>query len=77
MTGDDYEAAVADPAAVFPGPEAVLERSDYSDGQKLQVLRRWLQDAEELSVAEEEGMGGGEASMIERVSAALARLERP
>ena len=72
---DDIDAAIAAPATVFAGPEAVLRRSDYSDREKLQVLRRWRQDAEELSVAEGEGMAGGEPSMIERVSAALAKLE--
>lgn len=77
MMADDFDAALANPAAVFPNPEAVLTRNDYSHAQKLQLLRRWQEDAEELSVAEEEGMAGGEPSLIERVSAALARLERP
>jgi hypothetical protein len=54
----------------------VLARRDYSQAQKLQILQRWQQDAEELSVAEAEGMAGGEPSLIERVSAALARFER-
>jgi hypothetical protein len=60
---------------VFAAPEAVLRRDDYGREQKLAVLRRWLEDAERLSVAEEEGMAGGEPSLIERVSAALTRLE--
>jgi hypothetical protein len=76
MADDDFDAALADPAALFPSPEAVLARRDYSQSQKLQILQRWQQDAEELSVAEEEGMAGGEPSLIERVSAALARLEQ-
>ena len=73
---DDFDAVLANPAAVFPNPEAVLARRDYSHAQRLQILQRWQQDAEELSVAEEEDMAGGEPSLIERVSAALARLER-
>ena len=64
--------ALEDPARAILGrqatPEAVLQRSDYSGEQKRLILDRWLQDAEELSVAEEEGMAGGEASMIERVA---------
>jgi hypothetical protein len=73
---DDFERAMVDPAALFATPEAVLQRSDYSGEQKRLNLGRWLQDAEELSVAEEEGMAGGEPSMIERVAAALTRLEQ-
>lgn len=73
---EDFERAKADPAAVFAAPEAVLQRADYSTEQKREVLCRWLKDAEELSVAEEEGMAGGEPSLMERVSAALARLDQ-
>ncbi len=72
---DDFETVLADPAAVFPTPEAVLAHGDYSDAEKREVLQRWLQDAEELSVAEEEGMAGAEPSLIERVGAALAKLD--
>jgi hypothetical protein len=73
---DDYQRAVLDPASVFASPEEVLKRTDLSREQKLKVLGQWLTDARELSVAEGEGMTGGEPSLIERVSAALATLER-
>ena len=56
-------------------PEAVLARADLSPEQKLHLLRRWRYDARELSVAEAEGMAGGEPSELDRVSAALASLE--
>jgi hypothetical protein len=72
----EYQKAVVDPAAVFASPEEVLARADLSPAQKLHLLRRWRDDARELSVAEAEGMGGGEPSLLERVSAALATLER-
>ncbi len=75
MTSDDYEKALVDPAAAFASPEELLARPDLSRSQMMDLLRRWHQDAEELSVAEEEGMGGGEPSLLERVSAALTRLE--
>jgi hypothetical protein len=72
---DEYQKAVVDPAAVFGSPEEVLARADLSPAQKLHLLRRWCYDARELSVAEAEGMGGGEPSLLERVTAALAALE--
>ncbi len=75
MNRNDYEKATANPATVFASPEELLARPDLSRPEKLDLLRRWSDDARELSVAEEEGMGGGEPSMLERVSAALATLE--
>lgn len=78
MTFDDrqLEKALLDPAAVFASPEAIVERSDLTSAQTVALLRRWLQDARELSVAEGEGMAGGEPSLIERVSAAALTEER-
>ncbi|MFQ5972644.1 MAG: hypothetical protein ACE5Q3_09940 [Alphaproteobacteria bacterium] len=70
------EKALLDPTAVFTSPEEVLARADLSKSQKRLVLRRWLEDAIALSVAEEEGMVGGEPSLIERVCEALSTLDR-
>jgi hypothetical protein len=72
----DMEQVMVDPAAVFGSPDAVVERRDLSSAQKVAILRRWLEDARELAVAEEEGMGGGEPSLLERVSAAKLAEER-
>jgi hypothetical protein len=71
----DYDEALVSPATVFASPEELVARLDLSRPQKLHLLRRWRYDASELSVAEAEGMGGGEPSMLERVTAALAGLE--
>jgi hypothetical protein len=76
LNSSDYEKAVVSPAAVFDSPEELLARADLDPAQKLRLLRRWRDDSRELSVAEEEGMGGGEPSLLERVSAALAAVER-
>jgi hypothetical protein len=56
---DDFERAMVDPAALFATPEALLQRNDYSGEQKRLILGRWLQGAEELSVAEEEAWWAG------------------
>jgi len=78
----EIEKAVAQPGAVFKTPEAVLVDSRLSDAEKRRVLESWERDARELSVAEEENMGGGEPDMLARVLEALATLparddERP
>ncbi|NKB58701.1 MAG: hypothetical protein GKS00_20420 [Alphaproteobacteria bacterium] len=70
----DFEAAKLDPSAVFSIPEAVLTHPSLSDEQKIELLRRWEYDASELAVAEEEGMTGGESSMLGRVLRALESL---
>ena len=43
---------------------------------RLAVLRQWEQTARRLSVAEGEGMGGGEENMLGRVEQAIAVVER-
>jgi hypothetical protein len=72
----DMEQVMVDPAAAFASPDEVVARRDLSSAQKVAILRRWLEDARELSVAEGEGMAGGEPSLLERVSAAKLAEER-
>jgi hypothetical protein len=67
----DIARAKLDPGAVFAGPEEVRDDPRLSAGEKADILRRWEYDARELSVAEEEGMAGGEASLLDRIEAAL------
>lgn len=74
----DLDRALQDPQSVFDTPEAVLA-SDLSRDDKLAVLRRWENDARELSVATEENMagdGGDEAGMLAEVRQAILRLEQ-
>jgi hypothetical protein len=69
-----YEQALLDPTAVFATPDAVVRDRRLSHGQKIEVLRRWEYDADELEVAEEEGMAGGEASLLRQILTALHEL---
>lgn len=75
----NLEKALADPASAFAEPRDVLADQDLSRDAKLQLLHQWERDARELAVAEEEGMTGGEESMLARVRQALLQLgvERP
>ena len=71
----DVERARLDPGAVFATPEAVRDAPRLSHEDKVDILRRWEYDARELSVAEEEGMGGGEEGpLLDRIEAALHAL---
>jgi hypothetical protein len=70
----DVERARLDPGAVFASPEAVRDDPRLAHGDKVDILRRWEYDARELSVAEEEGMGGGEPPLLDRIEAALHAL---
>jgi hypothetical protein len=71
----DLERAHDDPGAVFPSPEALAAEPSLELGEKIALLRQWAYDARELEVAEEEGMGGGEASLGDRILVALHALE--
>lgn len=70
----DLERALTNPGDMFDDPAAVLVHDALDGDQKRAILERWLYDARELAVAEEEGMGGGESPLIERILAALGHL---
>ena len=70
----DLERALMDPSAVFSEPDDVLIHPALTHRNKVDILCHWAYDAAQLSVAEEEGMGGGESSRIGQVLTALHRL---
>jgi hypothetical protein len=70
----DIDAALANPSAHFGDPQAVLSHTGLSRKLKLKLLNQWEQDARLLAEAENEGMGGGEESMLARVRNALRTL---
>ncbi|MCX7355222.1 MAG: hypothetical protein NTY59_10395 [Alphaproteobacteria bacterium] len=67
----DFEAALQNPAKCFETPQHVLDDHKLTVTQKRKLLEQWEQDARQLAVAEEEGMGGGEESMLHRVKRAM------
>lgn len=70
----DLEKAQLDPGSVFSSPEKLCDHPGLAQEQKIEILRRWAYDASELAVAEEEGMVGGEPSLVARVLSALDSL---
>jgi hypothetical protein len=71
----DLDQARLDPGAVFRSPEALRDHPSLPLALRIELLRRWRYDLAELSVAEEEGMGGGEsAALLQRVIDALSDL---
>jgi len=70
----DLEQARLDPGSVFSSPEELRDHGELTQEQKIEILRRWAYDASELAVAEEEGMVGGESSLVARVLSALNSL---
>ena len=71
----DFERARADPASVFTSPDAVLADERFADPEKIEILRQWAYDADQLAIAECEGMAGGEPAMLGRVLAALHEMQ--
>lgn len=66
-----YEDLKRDPGAIFSAPEEIKDDSTLTTSQKIELLRGWAYDASELEVAEEEGMIGGEISLLDRILAVL------
>lgn len=72
--GPDLERAMLDPSAVFATPEEVLTRPGLTRDQRIEILKRWHYDATDIAVAVEEGMPGGEETLLRRITLALESL---
>jgi hypothetical protein len=55
---------LGDPSIIFKRPQEVVEKSDLSRDQKIEILRRWEYDLRELQVADEEGMPAADAPAV-------------
>tara|TARA_R110001592_G_scaffold91405_4_gene267584 strand:+ start:1570 stop:1812 length:243 start_codon:yes stop_codon:yes gene_type:complete len=76
----EFEKLLQDPRASFNSPSQIVNSNDLSKSQKIELLRRWEYDAEQLQAAEGEGMNSdrNEGEMLQRVLEALKSLgERP
>jgi hypothetical protein len=70
----NLEQALRDPAAVFATPEEVAAHPALTREQKIEILRLWEYDAAEAEVATEEGMPGGDDSLLRGILLALDEL---
>ena len=74
FTAKDYDKALLTPAQIFEYPMLVVETDSLTTDQKLNVLKRWENDARDLEVATEESMSGGEKSRLGEVRRAIHKL---
>lgn len=74
LSPERLERALLVPSSVFSSPREVLESTELSTGQKIEVLHRWAYDAAELAVALEEGMPNGDDDLQRQVLLALEEL---
>lgn len=70
----DVDRALIDPAATFGSPDEVVRDAQLPIRKKIEILCRWAYDSAELSVAEEEGMDGGESTDMGAVLKALDQI---
>ncbi|HEX3500373.1 MAG TPA: hypothetical protein VHT04_13720 [Stellaceae bacterium] len=70
----DLEKALLDPAGTFTQPSDIVHHPDLLRSAKIRLLTEWERGARDLAVAEDEGMTGGEESMLNRVRQAIAAL---
>ena len=70
----DFEKAKLNAAAVFKNPREVASSQELSREQKIEILRRWEQDARLMEVAEEESMPGPQPKLLQPIRDALCTL---
>ena len=72
----DVTRAMLDPTMVFKEPKDVVASNELTRDQKIEILRRWKYDAQQLEVAEDEaGMAVRRPEMFDRVVQALHLLD--
>ncbi len=79
---DDFDLVVADPAAFYPEPAAIVADPGLTRRQRLQLLGEWAQDLVDRQVAENEGMApervhesAEDTSLLRRVNTAIELVE--
>ncbi|MGB8842825.1 MAG: hypothetical protein WCC64_17355 [Aliidongia sp.] len=70
----DIATALRDPRRYFTEPREVVDAPGLDRETKLKLLEEWERDARGLAVAEEEGLSGGEPSMLGRIRLARRLL---
>lgn len=73
-SGQQAEEIIKDPTAAFDSPRAVLEDRELTVIEKRRILESWIKDAELLSAADNENMGGGEGPRLREAKLALSEL---
>jgi hypothetical protein len=71
----DIETIIKDPVKHFRSPREVVSDRQFSREEKRRILDSWALDAQLLSVAEEENMGGADRPGLREVKLALLELE--
>ena len=74
FTAKDYDQALLTPQKIFELPMEVVETDSLTTQQKIRVLKRWEADANDLEVASNENMTGGESSRLGEVRKAIHDL---
>jgi hypothetical protein len=72
----DIEAIVKDPVKHFGSPRDVVADRRFTTDEKRRILDSWALDAQLLTVAEEENMGGKDRPGLREVKLALLELEK-
>ena len=70
------ETIIKDPGKHFAAPRDVVSDRRLSVEEKRRILDSWAVDAQLLSVAEEENMGGSDRPGLRDVKLALLELEK-
>jgi hypothetical protein len=68
------KSVIQNPAEHFASPRDLIHEESLSHDEKRKALEVWEEDSRRLSVAEEEGMTGGERSQVVEVAEAQTKL---
>lgn len=72
----DYKTCLRNPAAAFDTPEEVVNRTDFSRQQKLDILKQWRYDEYETEVADQENMAADRPDRLGEINNLILDLDQ-
>lgn len=75
ITDAEFKALIVHPESAYKAPNDVLADEKLTYSQKLELLKSWKDNAEQLQQSTAEGMTGGENNRLDEVTRALITLK--
>lgn len=71
----NFKKSLKNPAEAFDSPQDVVNDTELSNEQKIEVLTQWRYDELETEVADQENMSGGKPDKLGEINNLLLKLK--
>lgn len=71
----DFKKSLSNPAEAFKTPQEIMNATELSNEQKIELLRQWRYDELEAEVADQENMGSDHEDRLGEINNLLLELD--